>query len=193
MYPVEAVTNFDAAATWSHEHVTLISKQFHASTGRYISKSFIRYPTHRHKIHEQSIFPRFFIFAFNSAIDSLYLTDWGKLFQSKHALNNTEFMLQEVDSAEGNLIKGPFLILYFMFLKTKYDHRNSGFRLFKDLKIHIIKHVSVFDGLKIHYYPEEVHRSFCYCYIPPLVFCGESFESLNIVSFCKTSTPMGHN
>ena len=44
----------------------------------------------------------------------------------------------------------------------------------------MLKHVSDFDELKLHYYPEEVHRSFCYCYIP-LVLCGESFESLNIV------------
>ena len=72
-----------------------------------------------------------------------------------------------------------------MFLKTKYDHINPGFRLLKDLKLHILKHVSVFDGLKTHYYAEEVYRSFCYCYIPPLVLCGESFESVNIVSFCK--------
>ena len=60
-----------------------------------------------------------------------------------------------------------------MFLKNKYDHINSGFRLFKDLKISHIKHASVFDGLKIHYYPEEVHRRFYYCYIPPLVLCGD--------------------
>ena len=80
-----------------------------------------------------------------------------------------------------------------MFLKTKYDHINSGFRLFRDLKTSHIKALSDFDELKLHYYPEEVHRSFCYCYIPPLVLCGESFESLNIVFFCKTSTPMGHN
>ena len=74
-----------------------------------------------------------------STIDSLYLIDWDKLFQSRHALNNTEFMPQEVDLAAGNLSKGPFLILYVMFLKTKYDHINSGFRLFKDLKISHIK------------------------------------------------------
>ena len=92
MYPVEAVTNL-ISMRQPHDAMSMPhSKQFHASTGRYISKSFILYPTHRHKIHEQSIFPRFFIFVFNSAIDSLYLTDWGKLFQSKHALNNTEFM-----------------------------------------------------------------------------------------------------
>ena len=48
------------------------------------------------------------------------------------------------------------------------------FRLFKDLKIsQIKKHVSDFDELKLHYYPEEVHRSSFYCYIPPLVFYGE--------------------
>ena len=92
MYPVEAVTNLMSMRQPHAEHTTLISKQFHASPGRYISKSLILYPTHRHKIHGQSIFSRFFIFVFNSAIDSLYLTDWGKLFQSKHALNNTELM-----------------------------------------------------------------------------------------------------
>ena len=52
----------------------------------------ILYTIHRHKIHEQSIFPRFFIFVFNSTIDSLYFIDLGKLFQSRHALNKTEFM-----------------------------------------------------------------------------------------------------
>ena len=74
-----------------------------------------------------------------STIDSLYLIDWDKLFQSRHALNNTEFMPQEVDLAAGNLSKGPFLILNVMFLKTKYDHINSGFRFFKDLKTSHIK------------------------------------------------------
>ena len=98
MFPMEAVTNLISMRE-PHAAMILMSKQhihiktvFPASTGRYISKSFILYPTHRHKIHEQSIFPRFFIFVFNSAIYSLYLTDWGKLFQSKNALNNTEFM-----------------------------------------------------------------------------------------------------
>ena len=99
-----------------------------------MNKTFILYTIHRHKIHEQSIFPRSFIFVFNSTIDSLYLIDWGKLFQSRHALNNTEFMPNDVDLAAGNLSKRPFLILYVMFLKTKYDHINSGFRLFKDLE-----------------------------------------------------------
>ena len=28
----------------------------------------------------------------HSTIDSLYLIDWSKLFQSRYALNNTEFM-----------------------------------------------------------------------------------------------------
>ena len=74
-----------------------------------------------------------------STIDSLYLIDWDKPFQSRHALNNTEFMPQEVDLAAGNLSKGPFLILNVMFLKTNYDHINSGFRLFKDLKASHIK------------------------------------------------------
>ena len=45
----------------------------------------------------------------------------------------------EVDFAAGNLGKGPFLILYVMFLKTEYDRINSGFRSFKDLKTSRIK------------------------------------------------------
>ena len=57
----------------------------------------------------------------------------------RHALNNTEFMPYYVDLAAGNLSKGTFLILYVMFLKTKYDHINWGFRLFKDLKTSHIK------------------------------------------------------
>ena len=48
-------------------------------------------------------------------------------------------MPYEVDLAAGNLNKGPFLMLYVMFWKTKYDHINSGFRLFKDLKTSHIK------------------------------------------------------
>ena len=57
-----------------------------------MNKTFIFSTIHRHKIHEQSIFSRSFIFVFNSKIDSLYLIDSGKLFQSRHALNNIEFM-----------------------------------------------------------------------------------------------------
>ena len=121
----------------SHKHTTLISRQVHASTG-WIKLLFFKL-VHWHKIHAQSIFPRSFIFVFNSAIVSLYLTDWGKLFQSRHALNHTEFIPLEVDFAAGNLGKGPFLILYVMFLKTEYDHINSGFRSFKDLKTSRIK------------------------------------------------------
>ena len=48
-------------------------------------------------------------------------------------------MPQEVDLAAGYVSKGPFLILYVMFLKIKSDHINSGFRLFKDLKTSHIK------------------------------------------------------
>ena len=51
-----------------------------------VHKTFILYTIHRDNIHEQSKFPRSFIFVFNSTIDSLYLIDWGKLFQSRHAL-----------------------------------------------------------------------------------------------------------
>ena len=36
------------------------------------------------------------------------------------------------------------------------------------------------NDLKLHCYPEEIHRSFYYCYFPALVLCGESFESLNL-------------
>ena len=79
-----------------------------------------------------------------------------------------------------------------MFLKTKYDHINSGSRLFKDLKTSRIK-ARVFDELKFHCLPEEAHRSFSHCYMPPLVLCVETFESLNIVFFCKTSKTVRHN
>ena len=81
MCPVEA--NAKVISMWKPyavEHTTLTSKQFHAFPACYINKTFILYTIHRHKIHEQSIFPRSFIFVFNSKIDSLYLTDWGKLF-----------------------------------------------------------------------------------------------------------------
>ena len=61
------------------------------------------------------------------------------MFLNRLALNNTGFMLEKVDFATGNPSKGPFLILYVMFLKTKDDHMNSGFRLFKDLKTSPIK------------------------------------------------------
>ena len=46
----------------------------------------------------------------------------GKLFQSRHALSKTEFMPQKVNFAAGNLSKGPFRMLYVMFLKTKYGY-----------------------------------------------------------------------
>ena len=70
-----------------------------------MNKTFILYTIHRHKIHEQSIFSRFLIFVFNSTIDSLYLIDWGKLFQSRNALSNTNLcrrksILQQVISAK---------------------------------------------------------------------------------------------
>ena len=93
MYPVEADTKvISIRQPYAVEYTTLTSKQVHASTGCYINKNFILYTIHRHKIHEQSIFSISFIFVFNSTIDSLYLIDWGRLFQSRHALNNTEFM-----------------------------------------------------------------------------------------------------
>ena len=73
-YPLEADTKVNAAAICSHEHTTLKSKQFHASAGCYLNKTFILC-NKIHEIHEQSIFPRSSIFVFNSTIDSLYLTD----------------------------------------------------------------------------------------------------------------------
>ena len=73
MYPVEADTKVTSTQQpYAVEHTTLTSK---------VSS-----------IHEQSIFPKSFSFVFNATIDLLYLTNWGKLFQSRHALNNTEFM-----------------------------------------------------------------------------------------------------
>ena len=140
IYPVEIGTKvIPMQQPYAVGHTTSTSKQFHASTGCEINKTSILYTIHRHKTHEQWVLPRSFILEFNSRIDSLYLRDWGKLFQSRHALNNTEFMLYEVHFAAGNLSKGPFLILYAMFLKTTYNHLNSGFRLFKDLKTSYIK------------------------------------------------------
>ena len=102
-------------------------------------KKLILYTMHRHNTHETPIFARSFVFVFNSTKDSLCLIDWDKLFQSRHVLNTTEFMPQEVDFAAGNVSKGPFLILHVMYLKTKYDHINLGFRLFKDWKTSHIK------------------------------------------------------
>ena len=96
-------------------------------------------------------------------------------------------MPKEVDFAAVNLSKRPFRILRIMFLKTKYDHIDSGFRFFEDLKTSHIKarNVNVFDERQFHCYPEEVHRSFCCCYIPLLVLCSEYFEYLNIVFFLQ--------
>ena len=120
-------------------------------------KIFIR-KFHRHRM--QSIFPRSLIFAFNSRIDLLYLTDWGKRLQSRHALKtlnlcHRESILQQVISAiSGNLV---------MLLKTKYYHINSRFRLFKELKTSDVK-ADVFDEMKFRCYPEEAHRSICCSY-----------------------------
>ena len=61
------------------DHTISTSKQFHATTGCYINKTFLLCTIHWHKIHEQSIFPRSFISVFNSRINLPYLTDWGKL------------------------------------------------------------------------------------------------------------------
>ena len=93
MCPVEADTK--VISTWQPyaiEHIALILKKFYASTGCYINKTSILYCFHRHKIHKQSIFPRPFIFVCNSRTGSLHLTDLGQLFQSRHTLNNTDFM-----------------------------------------------------------------------------------------------------
>ena len=53
------------------ENTTLTSKQCYVSKGCYINKTFIFCAVHRHKILGQSIFPRSYIFNFNSRIDSL--------------------------------------------------------------------------------------------------------------------------
>ena len=66
MYPVEAETKvISMLQPYAVESNTLTSKQFHASKGCYINKTFLFYTIHRHKLHEQPIFPRSFIFAFN--------------------------------------------------------------------------------------------------------------------------------
>ena len=91
MYPVEAGTKvMSMRQPYAVEHTILTSKQFHAFTGYYINKTFILYTIHGYKIHAQSTFPRSFIFAFNSRIDSLYLADWGKLFQSVSCLRGKD-------------------------------------------------------------------------------------------------------
>ena len=54
--PVEAGTKaISMQEPYAVEHTTMISKQFHGSTGCYINKAFILYTIHRHKIQEQSI------------------------------------------------------------------------------------------------------------------------------------------
>ena len=94
MYPLEAETKvISMLQSYAVEHTTLTSIQIHSSTGRYINKILILCTIDRHKIHKQSMFPRSFIFVFYSRKDLLYLTDLDKLFQSRHVLNNTEFML----------------------------------------------------------------------------------------------------
>ena len=91
MYPVEVVTKVISMwQPYALELTTLISEQFYACTRCYINKNFILYAIHRHKRHK--IAPRSFIFVYNSRIDSFYLTDWEKLFQSIHALKNTKFI-----------------------------------------------------------------------------------------------------
>ena len=54
-----------------------------------MNKTFILYTIHRHKIHEQSIFPRSFIFVFNSIIDSLF-TIFNRLGQAVPKHNNEQ-------------------------------------------------------------------------------------------------------
>ena len=94
MYPLEVDTKvISVRQSCALEHTTLTSKQFHASTGCYINKTFILCTIHQHKTHEQAIFSRSLSFVFNSRINSLYLTDWARLSQSRHALNNIDFML----------------------------------------------------------------------------------------------------
>ena len=56
MFSVEEDTKVTSMRTpHAVEYTKLISKQFHASTGCYMNKTFILYTIHRHKIHEQSI------------------------------------------------------------------------------------------------------------------------------------------
>ena len=79
MYPAEGYGShiqLIMRQPYAVEHTTLISKQFHASTGSYVNKIFILYTIHQDKLLEQSIFPRSFTFVFNSRIGSLYLTYW---------------------------------------------------------------------------------------------------------------------
>ena len=58
-----------------------------------------------------------------------------------------------------------------------------------------MKHVSDFDESKLHYYVEEVHRSNCYCYIPPLVLYGEvkRREQVPATYNCRKHVPACYN
>ena len=138
---------------------------------------------HWYKIQEQSIFSGTFSFVFNSKINSLSLTDQRTTFHNRHALNDTEFEQQYIDFAAGSLSKGPFLILHFMFLKIKHDHINSAFTLLKNLKTSHIKPLKCL-WWTFHFFSDEVRLRSNYCYAPPLVLCGEFFESLSIAFFC---------
>ena len=71
-------------------------------------------------------------------------------------------------------------------LRTKNTLSKGPFLIFENLKMSSVKARKVFDERKFHHYSEEAcHRS-CYCLIPPLVMCGESFEFLDTASFCKS-------
>ena len=61
IYHVE--TDTKVISMWQ-PYTAMSIPQVHASTGYYINKNFILYT-----IHEHSIFPRSFIFVFNSTID----------------------------------------------------------------------------------------------------------------------------
>ena len=97
------------------------------------------------------MFPRSFIFVFDSTIDSLYLTDWA-------SCSKVDMLWITLNLCRRKILQHVFRLGLF-----DLDLGLFRFRLFKDLKTSL-KHVNDFDELKLHYYPEEVHRSFCYCY-----------------------------
>ena len=47
----------------------------------------------------------------------------------------------------------------------------------------MLKHVSDFDEFKLHYYPEEVHRSFCYCYIPHIIYSQQYSYMILLIQY----------
>ena len=72
----------------------------------------------------------------------------------------------------------------------KWSTATQDLHYLKIWKLHILKHVSVFDERKFNCYSEKPRHSSRFCYIPPFSAFYESFESLNVAFSCKTSKLM---